>query len=255
MKNKLLYTLGFLSCFGWGLSWAANSPSESFQPWRPIISVGGGVSSVFNVGRFQNFPIITPTTDSFYTYVPQSSTQIEGLFEIFLGTEQALFGKWRLQSGLAYDQTGSYTNTGTLTQGADLPSSNQYNYQFKIVTHQILAQIKAIYPYRNKLNPYFLLGLGGAVNTSSNFSTTVPPFLTFTREYANDTVGSFAYRVGFGLDIELGNHLRTGIMYRFADLGNYRLGNTNINGVAVPGTLSQNNIYANEMLIQLTYVL
>ena len=47
----------------------------------------------------------------------------------------------------------------------------------------------------------------------------------------------------------------TGLAYRFSGLGNADLGIANIDGSYVSGALLQSNLYANEVLLQLTYVI
>ena len=109
--------------------------------------------------------------------------------------------------------------------------------------------------YSDKLYPYVLLGLGGSFNTASNYATNVPPFLTFTRLYANNTSNAFAFRVGLGFDVNITPHTRVGLAYRFADLGSVQLGAATIDNIKAAGTLSQSNLYANEVLAQFTYVM
>ena len=81
------------------------------------------------------------------------------------------------------------------------------------------------------------------------------PFNTFTREYSDNTESSFTYSLGLGVDMDITEHLRLGVGYRFADLGKVRLGDAEINTTEVAGTLSQDHLYANEILVQLSLVL
>ena len=256
MKNKLIFALT-LSSFVFVLAAHADGilADSMTKQWRPIIGLGGGISSATNLGSSQNFPIVDPVTDEFYIYSPESRTQTKGLFEAFLGAEHRFVSNWMLQAGLAYSETGTYNIKGNFLQGADVASADRYTYQFNAVTRQLLAQAKLMRPCYDKFYPYFLLGLGGSFNTASNFSTNVPPFLTFTREYENNQSNSFAFRVGVGVDVDIAQHLRLGVAYRFADLGGVRFGSANIDNTSVQGTLSQSNLYANEALIQLTYVI
>lgn len=244
------------NCLCAGMASASLHWSDDWkQSWRPVMGVGGGISSAYALGQAQTFPIVNPVTDSFYQYTPQNRSQTQGLFEFFLGGEHILSPQWRMQPGLAYDETSSFTVQGQLTQGADIPSADQYHYQYKVLTRQILAQSKLMYVYREKYYPYFLLGLGGALNTAAHYTTTVPPFLTFTRLYDRHVTGSFAYRVGAGVDMDIHTHVRLGVSYRFANLGGAGLGSARIDTVSVNGTLSQNNLYANEVLFQLSYII
>lgn len=98
----------------------------------------------------------------------------------------------------------------------DFLGSFQYTYKYNVVARELLAQAKLMRPYHDKFYPYFLVGLGGSFNKASNYSTNVPPFLTFTREYGNNTSSSFAYRVGLGMDMDVTQHARIGLsVFRF----------------------------------------
>jgi len=60
--------------------------------------------------------------------------------------------------------------------------------------------------------------------------------------------------VGTGVDVDIIDHLRLGLGYRFTDFGAADLGNASYNGAPVSGTLTQSNLYANEFLAQLTWL-
>ena len=223
--------------------------------WQPVIGLGGGISLSSTMGKSQYFPATTPGSSQFYQYTNQDETQSKGLFEVFLGAEHTLYSHWRLQPGIAYSQAGTYVVSGTLTQGLDPQSSNQFAYQYKVTTRQLLAQAKLMRPYKQRYYPYFLLGLGGSFNSAFSYSTNIPAQLISTQEYANKTSRSFAYRVGLGLDVDVLSHTRLGIAYRFSGLGAVGLGGGHIGGVSVPGSLTQSQMYANEVLAQLTYLI
>lgn len=256
MKNKLFYILPYMGIFFCSLVHSDGVILEKPKIlWKPIIGVGGGVAITANLGQQQSFPIENPLTDERYDYLPGNKVQTQGLFEIFLGAEYSIHQNWRTQVGLAYNQTGTYNNAGLFVQGADPDSSQQYTYSYQVVLRELLAQTKLMYTYRDKFYPYVLLGLGGSFNKASLFSTNVPPFLTFSRDYANNTARSFAYKVGLGSDVDIMTNTRIGVAYRFSGFGAISLGSAHIDGSAVSGTLSQSNLYVNEVLIQLTYVI
>ncbi len=220
-----------------------------------VAAFGGGFSSTTNLGSNQTFPTLNPTTDEYYSYNISKGSQLEGLLEAFLGAEQSFYHHWLIQYGVAYAQAGYFNPQGNFIQGADIASQNEYSYQFRLMTRQLLAQAKLIYPYQNIFLPYFLAGIGSSINTASDYSTTDPPFLTFTRMYENHQPTSFAFRVGAGADLWLLDDWRVGIAYRFANLGSFSLGNTSINNITVSGTLAQSKVYANEFLVQLSYII
>ena len=255
MKNRLYYVL----CF-WLLAFDVLAEDGTIladkvaQFWRPVIGIGGGIGTTHHFGEVKTFPIQNPVVDEFYSYSPRHETQTSGLFEVFAGAEQRFYQDRSVQYGLAYEQVGTYDAHGVFIQGADLTSANQYTYQYHVMGRTLLAQAKWMVNYHHIFYPYVLVGIGAAYNSASAYATNTPPFLTFTREYkANDTY-TFAYRVGLGIDMELTQHSRLGVAYRFADLGQVSLGAANIDSIRVSGTLSQSHFYLNEMLIQYMYL-
>ena len=253
MKNKLHHFLALITALSNAAVYADGILNTDNATWHPVIGAGGGVAITTNLGQSQNFPIQNPVTDEYYTYSSTNQAQTQGIFEIFLGAEKPVFSSLLLQAGLAYSQAGTYQAKGNFTQGADVESANQYTYKYNVVTRELLAQAKLMRPYQDKFYPYLLAGIGGSFNRASNYATNVPPFLTFTRNYANNTSGAFAYKVGLGMDMDITRQARLGLAYRFSGLGRADLGAANIDGVPVSGTLSQSNLYANEILLQLTY--
>ncbi|MDF1683804.1 MAG: outer membrane beta-barrel protein [Legionellaceae bacterium] len=252
MKNYLCWALCSTVMFH---SAYAGTMLSNKHAWKPFVAVSGGSASVIRMGSTQSFPIVDPAEDEFYVYTPQGGTQTKGLFEAFLGGEFNVLPSWFIQAGAAYAQAGRYNTQGILTQGIDAQSADQYTYQFNTVVHQVLAQAKVMKRWNNKLYPYALLGLGASFQDASSFSTSVPPFLSFTRAYTDNTTGSFSYQVGAGIDVDIAKHVRLGIGYRFADFGETRLGSASINNTFVSGRLGQSPLYANEAIAQLTYVL
>jgi opacity protein-like surface antigen len=228
-------------------------------PWeclglRPVLSLGGGVTFVPTVGSTNNFPIIDPDTDEFYNYSRQDNTRQVRTFNGFIGAEATLAPLWNLQLGFEYDQLGQLKAEGSFVQGADVQSQDQYNYNYLIRSKQFLAESKLLYTIDGYYHPYIAGGIGLGSNKNTQYSTDVPPFLTFTRMYADHKTNSIAYNIGLGLDIDISSHLRLGGGYRFANLGKQQLGQAMIDTTAVPGTLNQKNLYANELLAQATLV-
>ncbi len=225
----------------------------SSLPWQPVISIGGGLSSVFSLGKSQSFPIVNPTTDMFFNYTGPANNQTASLWDVFLSAEHPIYHDWLIQIGIAYSQAGRFQPKGELYQGVSVISADYYHEQFNISTNQLLAEAKILYPYHHKMNPYVLLGLGGSFNKVYHYTTSVPPFLTFTRMYGDKTTSGFAFRVGLGIDANINQQIRVGLGYRFADLGPIQFGAATIDEIKVPGSLFNNHLYANELLIQLSY--
>ena len=198
---------------------------------------------------------INPATDEYFIYSPTNQSQAAGLFEVFVAAEHRVFTNWLFQGGLAYSQSGTYKAQGNFVQGADAASADQYTYQYNVTARELLAQAKLMHPYHDKFYPYILAGIGGSFNQAYSYLTNVPPFLTFTREYNNNSSRSFAFRVGLGVDMDVTQRARLGLAYRFSGLGRVNLGAASIDGIPVSGALSQSNLYANEVLLQLTYAI
>lgn len=219
-----------------------------------ILSLGGGVGISNDFASSQTFPIVNPDSDEFYTYSPNHSSQTLSLFQGFIGKEWQLNSRLALQIGLDYNQLSKFYVKGSFLQGVDNQSADQYTYQYSIFTRQLLAESKLLYCFRGYIHPYFLLGLGASFNNASNYSTNVPPFLAFTRQYQDGTQSAFSYAIGFGADVEIMKSVRLGAGYRFADLGKVKLGGATIDTTSVSGTLSQTHFYTNEILAQVTWV-
>jgi len=239
------------STSSYGFSFILNGANKS---WHPIVSIGTGVSISSHVGKSKTFPTQNPNTDEFYDYSVYKVTQSSSLLDGFLGAEFNLFPKWALQIGVDYNQATPFTAQGTLTQGADVQSEDIYHYHYRVTNKQLLLEGKLLYTTHEKYHPYLLAGVGAAFNRSNNYYTNVPPFITFTRMYQNKSTLSFSYAIGVGIDVDVTSHMRIGAGYRLADLGKIKLGNATIDTTPVNGTLTQNNLYTNEMLAQIIFL-
>lgn len=226
--------------------------SQSERIIHPVFSGAIGAVSANNLGAPRGFPIVNPNTDQAFAYSPLNQNQTKSIFELFVGLEREIIADWRVQMGLSYGQTEIFQVRGNLIQGVDSQSSNLYQYDFNVRAHELLAQMKLMRVSRDIFYPYLLVGLGTSFNDASDFGTSVPPTLAFTRNYMDETTRSFAYQFGAGLDVSLIQNVRLGVSYRYANLGAVRLGAANISGTGVSGTLSQSSLYANEVLLQLS---
>ena len=224
------------------------------KSWRPVLSLGGGASFVTKGGQSQNFPIINPMTDEFYNYSANNTAKTSGMFDAFLGIEWGFHPNWALQFGVDYNVAKSFSVNGTFLQGMDVPSADSYTYHYQIFAQQVLAEGKLLYTVKKRFHPYLLGGIGAGFTNASNYSTNVPPFLTFTRQYANNLSTSFSWAGGAGIDIAVVKHVRLGVGYRFASFGKANLGQASINGISVSGTLTQPNYYENQVIGQFTWL-
>jgi hypothetical protein len=226
---------------------------------HPITAIGSGPLFQNNLNSTQNFPIQDPNQDEFYSYHTNTASRTVGFFDLFLGVEQPLILQplaldLFFQYGINYHQPSVLTINGVFTQGLDAQSSNLYQFRYQTIPHQLLAQAKLLYKLNYNLYPYVFGGLGASFNSASQYSTNTPPFITFTRQYKNHTLNSFSYAAGLGIDWEAKPGWRLGAAWRFNDFGTTQLNSATINNIPVNGTLTLNNIYANEILFQLTKV-
>lgn len=235
-----------------GLLLTQNSHAFSGQNFSPIVALDAGVSTSFDVGTSQNFSAANADSQ-FYDYAANTSRQSVGTAGIFLGYEWRAPWCGLVQTGVSYHQSSAFTAQGTLTQGLDAASQDTYQYQYNILTRQLLLESKWLYTIK-QYHPYVLAGAGVSFNTSSNYTTTVPADINYTAEYQNHTVTSFSYAVGFGVDTDLSAHTRLGLGYRFTDLGRAQLGNATYNGIPVTGGLGQTHLYAHQLLAQVSYI-
>lgn len=236
------------------LAWSLFYSYAVYANMSPVLGLGLGGTNTINLTSKTTFPITSPVVDEFYTYTPSSQALTQGLIEAFVGVEHPINPLWLTQLGFAYTQTAMLKPSGNLLQGADISSADTYHYQYNVNLRQIMMQGKLMTRRHDKFYPYLLAGLGVGVNTASNFSTTAPLNLTFTRSYTDNTQTSFAFRLGLGVDVQVLSNVRLGLAYRITDEGNISLGNAKINTTPVSGTLSQSAVFANEFLVHLTYI-
>lgn len=257
MKKNINHLAFLLTLLLWipATSLLANScwNTEPDCCWRSVAGFEYGVVISSNAGKSKTFPALT-STDEFYEYSPNHQSQTRSMWGGYLGIEWCGMPEWNLQFDVNYSQSAPFTVNGTLTQGLDVQSQDTFTYKHKITIRQLLVEAKLSYVICDLFRPYFLFGLGSSFNKSYAFSTTVPPLLTLTRLYKNNTTAGFTYAVGAGLDFELADCLYLGVGYRFNDFGKASLGSATIDGLPVSGTLSQSHFYANQFLAQLTYL-
>ena len=221
--------------------------------WHPILAFSAG-AAFSNPGESKNIPAHDGIF-SFYHYDASDSSHARFLGGLFLGAEFLLQPEHlSLQAGLSYYQPVSFTLTGEVTQGADVSSENQYSYQYDIQSQQVLIESKLLYNVQH-YHPYLTAGIGAVFNRSQNFEVDIdPPFTTFSNQFKDNTVTSFMYRIGLGIDIDIAKQTRLGLGYRFADLGKTKTGHGVIDTVSTNNTLSQSRLYSNEILAQLTII-
>ena len=250
--NHHLWIL-FISLLGVNSSLAttlvdSNKPNI-LRGMQPIFTFTTG-ASVSQLGQSQSF---TPLDLCSYHYKPQGS-KTNMLWGGFIGSDVKSSSSWGLIAGLGYYQPNVLSTEGTLTQGADPASDNAYRYRYQTQSQQLLAEGKLYWVAKETIRPFLMVGIGAARNKTSHYQTNVPPFLEFTPAFSKHTQTNFTYAVGPGIDISLLKSFRVGVSYRFTDLGAANTGSAQIDSIPIPSTLKQSHLYANQILVQFTFI-
>lgn len=229
-----------------------DSECSDIECWRSVWSFECGPMLTSNAGKSKTFPV--NPTDEFFRYSPNHKNQVRAMFCGSMGWELSGLCDWNIRLDLKYGQSSPFAVNGRLTQGLDVQSQDIYSYRYKISIRQLMVEARVYYENCTRFKPYGVVGMGASFNKAYSFATTVPELLTFTRIYKSKVTTGFTYAVGLGVDIEIVNSFYAGMSYRFTDFGRAALGTSSIDGIAVPGTLSQSNFYANQFFIQLTFL-
>lgn len=177
------------------------------------------------------------------------------LFGGSIGLEFPLSSQLNLQSLLSYYQTDTATVKGTLTQGIDRQSSDQYQYQYDIYSRQVLVEGKLLWNFDKVVLPYLSLGIGAAFNTASDYKDSSEcTNLTITPSFGNHTQTSLALSLGIGIDFNLTSNTRLGAGYRYLYLGDSKLTNPMMDDVPLHETL-KNRLQLHELIVQFTYLI
>lgn len=218
---------------------------------NPVMTLTTGMATA-SVG--ENQTLTNPNDATIYQYGQTGAYSTQWLFGAFLGTELALNAQWDVLAGFGYYQPAVFSGGGILTQGVDAASSNQYSYNYRVASQQLVLEATFLYKYAQYFQPYLSAGLGAARNKVYRYTTTVPPFITFTPQFNDNTNTTVSYFVGAGIDADIYQQWRIGAGYRFTDLGRANLGAGNVDVSAIISGLSQQHLYAHEVIAQVSYL-
>lgn len=225
------------------------------MPWwlHPVMTISGGIATA-QVGRTQTLTMDDDFTT--YAYAKNGAYSSKMIWGTFIGTEIPLHPDWALQLGFGYYQPASFSSgTGILTQGIDESSSDQYPYSYQVISRQLLAEGKLLWRVKERFHPFATLGLGAAFNYAYNYTVTIPPFTAFSPQFTSHSNTAFSYSVGAGMDIDINKNWRIGGGYRYTDLGKTKLGAGLIDATPFTSTLTQSNLYAQEVMANITYLI
>lgn len=252
MKNRKQFVILILLQLFSSLSFSLEYVPLNSKWFNPVIIGTGGAAIATKIGQPQTY---SPVDLCFYRYQPKPTNSTRALWGISLGHEMPLFSfsLWALDVGVGYYQASAFTGGGTLTQGADDPSADNYKYSYKVQSKQLLVEGKLLGKIKEQIHPYLLLGIGTAFNKNYGYKTNVPSFFTYTPMFSNNTQTNFSYELGAGIDLGVYGGWRIGAGYRFSGLGKANFGAAEIDAIPIGNTLIQSNLYTNQVLIQLTY--
>ncbi len=223
-------------------------PIVSLAALRPVFTLSSGFananmrsSTSINFGSFQN------------SYVGGSHSDTDFDSGLFLGGEALLLQNWSGQIGLSYFQNSPFVESGTVYQFSD-PAFNNLNYQYQIISRRISIDAKLLYAFCQIWHPYLAVSLGEAFNKAYNYTETPASTadVSLTPPFGNHTTNAFSYSLGLGIDLDITNHWRLGLGYRFVDLGSASLGVTP--SQIGTHTISNTPIYVNEVLLRISFL-
>lgn len=224
---------------------------------KTVVSLLGGYARL-NVQ--QSDKSFVGTDDDVFTYNRQGSSN-GGFLGLFLGYEFPVIGPgFFTQAGIEYDYYASATVNGKHTVGIQPDTSTLYDYRYHTQTQQLMAVAKLLYNVNSSLHPFALIGIGAAFNELSSFnaSTAEEGSINIAPTFNDHNRTSFTYALGLGLDVDVTPQVRMGFGYRFSDFGSSSLGKGYVNfhdyQASVPFTLGSSHTYANEFVLNLTYL-
>lgn len=251
MTGKM--SAGFLGLLIFAFSFSANAAYHLPNSNYYVVKFSGGVAVVNNAGDSTTFSNID---SSFYVYNPNHAHRTAALFGVFAGAEFNFVPYLPMELGLAYYQAAPFTTSGHVVQGPDWHSFDIFDYNYQIKTRQVMLE-GYFYPEYVLFcgQPYLIIGLGASFNKASDYKVIMPPFITFSPYFINNTNHSFTYSLGLGWDYLLRPDMKIGLSYRFSDLGKADLGKTFIEDPRrLAGSLDISHLYTNEFLAQLSFI-
>lgn len=237
------FCLSFI-CFLPILTHADDTVYTAKNSYSVGLDIGGARPT--QLGNSASFPLGYST----FSYFPSNNNDNATIYGISFNKIFSIAPLYSVQVGASYHHLSNMDVQGILMQGIS-PPYYQANYSYKIYSTQYLIDAKLRRQFYTRFFPYLYLGLGVASNRASNFTTNVPAYLTVTPNYSDNTLRSFSYSLGAGIDFMIMPQLSVGLGYRFINLGKTGLGTGVIRNTAVKAALTQSNFYLNSLMAQL----
>lgn len=216
---------------------------------RPVISVLGGITNP-RFSSSQNIILLEPFHDTFNA-TNNDSAEFGGLFA---GLETPLINNFLAQFGVSILRSNFFEADGTILQFGN-PAFENLGYIQNIRNTTLMAEMRLLYTIHASQNiyPFFIFAAGEGKNETSGYSESPLAGFAVTHpvSFADATTHSFTYAIGIGAEIAATEHVRAGLSYRYANLGNARSGA--MPTAASTAVLHYKNIITNEVLASITY--
>ena len=185
------------------------------------------------------------------TYTANQPTNTLAVGELFLGIQRPLMQNLQGQAGFAFVMTGDATLSGNIWDDAD-PVFNNYTYKYNVKHSHVALKGKLLGDWGWPVMPWISGSVGVGINRASDFTNSPTIYEAVPNaNFSSNTITSFTYTLGIGMQRLLTENWQAGIGYEFADWGKSQLGaaagQTSENG------LSLTHLYTNGVMLNLTY--
>jgi opacity protein-like surface antigen len=220
------------------------------KQYTPLVTFTAGADFV-QAGEDQTLTLLPPYQNH-YTNNSSTATVADG--GVFLGVERVLTDYLSVQLGVAGYIDEKFSSQGDVWQFAS-PLFDTLSYSYNINHSRVMfsSKLLTIIPRYQAIHPYVSLELGAAYNRASDYQETpLIPLAVPMAPFENHTQSSFAWALGIGVDYNLNQHIRMGVGYQFADLGEVSLGTTP--AASTTETLGISHLYTNQLRFQFTFL-
>lgn len=195
----------------------------------------------------QIISLLPPFSD---TYTGNQAYKVSGGFGVGAGIEREVNANLLWQLGLAANFNSAVQAHGVIVLFND-PNFDDFDYRYKVQSSRLVATGKLLGTYQQVFHPYVSGELGSAFNRSYGY-TEIPRLATQPPKapFKDNTLASFTWGVGVGVDMDISSNLRLGVGYQFSDFGRSCLGVSSAQ--ATSETLTIVHLYDNQARVQLT---
>lgn len=216
--------------------------------FQKVLSFSGNIAWV-NPGQTQTF-FLQPDLEQ--TYNSLSGTNTIGAFEGFMGFQKCLTSNVNAQLGVSAVGATSSHLYGEIWQDAN-PNFNNYDYNYQLQHTHVAAKGKLLYESK-LISPYLSASIGAGFNRSYDYLQSSKLFQVLEQPtFYNQTITSFIYTLGAGIQTKIYQCVFFNIGYEFADWGKSSLGTGNNQNNS--NTIQLNHFYANQLQFGLSLII